>query len=148
MRQSIQVDSGTAREEAWAPGSRGGTTTSTLKDPSDLLPNLASPRVGVPPEPVTPAVPLSQPASELLERLDRLRSAAGNSRRETDTLVAHAGGLNDEMKRAEPRCITARCAVPTWLSRTSRSLLQSYYCPFCTTRWITHRVDPAEVVCS
>jgi len=96
MRQSIQVVSGTAREEAWAPGSREGTTTTTLKDPSDLLLNLASPKVGVPPEPVTPAVPLSQPASELLERLDRLRSAAGNSRRETETLVAHAGGLNDE----------------------------------------------------
>jgi len=92
MRQSIQLVSGTAREEAWAPKSKEGTTTTTLKDPSGFFPKLASPKVGVPPEPVTPAVPLSQPASELLERLDRLRSAAGNSRRETETLDPHAGG--------------------------------------------------------
>ena len=94
MRQSIQVVSGTAREEAWAPGSREGTTTTTLNDSSERLLDRASPKVGVPPEPVTPALPLSQPASELLERLGRLRSAAGNSRRETETLDPYAGGAD------------------------------------------------------
>ena len=52
----------------------------TLKHPSARLLDFASPKVGVPPEPVKVAPSLSQPTSTLLERLDLLRSAAGNSR--------------------------------------------------------------------
>jgi hypothetical protein len=59
--------------------------STTLKDPSARLLDLASPNVGVPPEPVKVAPPLSQPTSTLLERLDLLRSAAGNSRPEAET---------------------------------------------------------------
>jgi hypothetical protein len=91
MRQSLQVVSGNAREEAVSP-SREGTTTTTLTAPFDRLLDLASPKDGVPPEPIVPAAHSSQSASELLERLDRLRSAAGYSRRETETLDPHAGG--------------------------------------------------------
>ncbi len=54
----------------------------TLKDPSARPLGVASPKVGVPPEPVKVAPRFSQPTSTLLERLDLLRSAAGNSRSE------------------------------------------------------------------
>ncbi len=78
VRQSAQVVSGTAREEAVGrpPESREGTMSTALQDPPARLLNLPSP----PPEPVKPPSPLSLDTSELLERLDRLRSAAGNSR--------------------------------------------------------------------
>jgi hypothetical protein len=48
--------------------------STALQDPPARLLNLP------PPEPVKPPSPLSLDTSELLERLDRLRSAAGNSR--------------------------------------------------------------------
>jgi hypothetical protein len=92
MRQSTQVVSGNAREEAVSPRIKGGITATTLTDPSDRLSDLGSPKDGVPPEPVPPASHSLQSASELLERLDRLRSAAGYSRRETERLDPHAGG--------------------------------------------------------
>jgi hypothetical protein len=78
VRQSAQVVSGTAREEAVGrPPNQGmGTMSTALQDPPARLLNLPSP----PPEPVKPPSPLSLDISELLERLDCLRSAAGNSR--------------------------------------------------------------------
>jgi len=54
--------------------------STALQDPPARLLNLPSPKVGPPPEPVKPPPPLSLDTSKLLERLDRLRSAAGNSR--------------------------------------------------------------------
>ena len=92
VRQSVQVVSGIAREEAVGrPPIREGTMSIALQDPPTRLLNL----------PFRPAGPLSKPVKppglfsfdtgdtgRLLERLERLRSiAAGNSPHSPEALA-------------------------------------------------------------
>jgi hypothetical protein len=84
VRESVQVVSGIAREEAVGrPPTKEGTMSTALQDPPTRLLNLPSPPVGAPSEPVKPPGPFSFDTGDtgrLLERLERLRStAAGNS---------------------------------------------------------------------
>lgn len=84
VRQSVQVVSGIAREEAVGrPPIEEGTMSTAMHDPPTRLLSLPFPPVGPPSEPVRPAGPFSFDTGDtgrLLERLERLRStAAGNS---------------------------------------------------------------------